>query len=315
MNAPSSQPVAAIDVGSNSVYLTLARLEGHRVVYLERVKDPARLAGEIGPDGRLSEAAIERVVGTLGRFARLAAEHGAEIRATATAAIRAARNSDDFLRRAREEAGIPVELISGAEEARLTYLGVLQGLPELRDTRMLCVDIGGGSTEVLCGRGGQPLLSTSVGVGSLVVTRRLLGPDPVSRAVVRRAKTALRARVEVDDFRRLGFERAVATSGSVQRLVRLAKGLAGAPLANHGVHRQSLTAAEVRGTVTALARARTQAARLRLPSIDPERADTLLGGALILEVLTEALGVPVWTVSQSALRTGLLVDTVRRRRC
>ena len=306
--------VGAIDIGSNSVYLTLARVDGDRIVYLQKVKDSARLAAELGPDGRLSEQAMSRVVGTLRNFSELAAEHGAVVRATATAAVRAASNADDLLQRAKVESGIDVELITGADEARLTYAGVLHGMPELRGASTLCVDIGGGSTEVLLGCGERPQLVTSFAVGSLVATRRLLGPDPVSRAAVKRARRALRARLRVDDFARIGFDHAVATAGTVQRLVRLARGLAGTPLPSLDVHGQTLTVADVARCISSLANARTQAERLRLPTIDPERADTLLGGALILEALTHALGVETWTVSMSALRTGLLVDTATRGR-
>ncbi len=308
------RPIAAIDIGSNSVYLTLAQFDGDRILYIDRVKDPARLAARIDDEGNLEEGAIDRVVETLRRFSSVAAEHDAEIRATATAAVRGARNADHVIERVHAETGIRIELISGAAEGRLTYLGALHGLPEMRSSQTVCIDIGGGSTEVLTGRDGHALLSTSIGVGSLVATQRFIGPDPVSRAAVRRARRALARRLQVDDFRRLGFEHAVATSGSVQRIVRLARGLAGTPLPNLDVHRKRLGRDDVARVVAALSRARTQSERLKLPEMDPGRADTLLGGALILEALTRALGVAEWTVSMSALRTGLLVDTALRRR-
>lgn len=309
----NARPIAAIDIGSNSVYLTLAKFDDDQLLYIDRVKDPARLAAQLDEEGNLAQGAVDRVVETLRRFSRIAAEHDAEVRATATAAVRSARNAEEVLARVHAETGIRVELISGATEGRLTYLGALHGLPEMRSSQTVCIDIGGGSTEVVCGRAGRPLLSASVGIGSLVATRQLIGPDPVGRGSVRRARKAIAARLRVEDFRRLGFEHAVATSGSVQRIVRLARGLRGTPLPNLDVHRQRLGTGDVARAVRALARAPTQAERLRLPEMDPERADTLLGGALILEALTRALGVTEWTVSMSALRTGLLVDTALRR--
>ncbi len=309
----AERPIAAIDIGSNSVYLTLARVHGNRIEYLERVKDPARLAGEIQPNGHLGEAAVERLIATLRRFAATADTHDAEVRATATAAVRSARNADDLLRRLEEEVGVRVELLSGADEGRLTFVGASHGLAEIRDGVALCVDIGGGSTELVCGREGRPLLSASIAVGSLVTARRWLGPDPVGRGAVRRARRELTSRLDVSPFHQLEFTHAVATAGSVQRAVRVARALEGRALPNLNVHRQVLTAADVDRVASALIRAPNRSDRLLIPGMDPERADSLLGGVLILQTLTRALQVKSWTVSMSALRVGVLIDTQRRR--
>ena len=256
---------------------------------------------------------MTRAIGTLRAFAETARAHGAVVRATATAAVRAAHNRDDFLARARVEAGVSVELISGGEEARLTFAGVMHGLPELRDDPVLSVDVGGGSTELVHGRGGRAILTVSVPIGSGVVAKHFLGPDPVGRGRIERARrrveTVLRPRMHelgrMDDFKI-----AVATGGSIQRIARVAQALDGEVRAN--VHRVHLTRFAVDTVVRRLSRAPTRADRLTIPGMDPERADTLLGGALIFQVLMRGLDIPGWTVSMDALRTGLLVDTHRR---
>lgn len=313
--SPGVAAVGAIDIGSNSIHLTLARVrEGGTIETIARLKDPARLAGELDSKGRLSARGIDRAVATLSRFRELAAVHNAHLRATATAAVRAARNADEFLHRARDEAGVAVDLISGHDEARLTYRGVRHGLPRYADERLMCVDVGGGSTELACGQGDAVSLATTVPVGSLVMTTRFLSPDPVHRKAVRRAQAhveqALAPKLAV--VRRLGFDRAVATSGTIQRVARMARVLAGDSRASRDVHGHTIEAAAIDDIVERLAAAASHTQRLCIPGMDPERADTLLGGALIFQALARGLDIQTWTVSMSALRTGLLLDIWQR---
>lgn len=331
LSAPSSAPVAvphpllgtlptegvavaAIDIGSNSIHLTLARVRPDgRIETIARLKDPARLAGALDADEYLSEVAIDRAVATLGRFRSLADVHRAVVRATATAALRAARNADVFIARAKAEAGVEVVRISGHLEARLTWLGVCHGLPDLAMRPALAVDVGGGSTELVCGCGPQVRFAASVPVGSLVTTRKWLGTLPITPRMVRAARAALAERLapSLKVARSTGYEQAVATSGSAQRIARIARALETGHASARDVHGMKLSVAAVRAVVDRLCAAGNSNARLTVPGMDPERADTLLAGALIFEALATGLGIDTWTVSMSALRTGLLIDTAR----
>ena len=195
-------------------------------------------------------------------------------------------------------------LLSGADEARLTYRGVLHGCPDLAGRRILCVDVGGGSTELLVGEGGRPLLVASVPWGSLRVVHRLLGREPWSTSTLRRARVRLAADFDAGmrAMRTAGFEHAVATSGTAQRLVRLNRG------STHGnVDGERLDRAALARLCDRLLRA-PRDLRVRLPGMDPERGDSLVGGALIFEALTRGLGVASWRLSTAALRTGLVLD-------
>lgn len=307
-----SRPVAAIDVGSNSVQLTLARVEGDRVLIIDRLKNPARLGDAVGPDGRLDPTAVDRLLDTFRAFRRRIDAHDALVRATGTAALRAARDADAFVARVRAETGIHIERISGGEEGRLVLIGVLHGLPRLRAGRPLCVDVGGGSAELIAGREGRVAAVASLPLGSLVVCRRWLGPDPISRGTVRRARRQLARRLaaRAEDVARLGFTDAVATGGSIQRIARIAAALDGRR--SISVHGHRLDRARLRAVIDRLARAPDGEARRAIPGMDPERADTLLGGALVFDVLGERLGIDRWTVSMEALRTGLILDTAAR---
>lgn len=310
----TAPPIAAVDVGSNSIQLTLARVAGDRVLVIDRIKDAARLGAAIGPDRRLDPATAARAIDTLRRFRAAADEHRAVIRATGTAALRAARDGADFVARVAAETGIAIELISGAEEGRLVLGGVLYGLPALRRAAPMVVDVGGGSTELIFGREGRAAAVTSVPLGSLVVCRRFIGADPVRRAVARRALGRVMARLadRAADAGRIGFTDAVATGGSIQRIARIACALDGDRRVS--VHGYRLDREALAAVIERLTRAPTVAERRRIPGMDPERADTLLGGALVFEALTRLLVLRQWTISMDALRTGLIVDTDARAR-
>jgi exopolyphosphatase/guanosine-5'-triphosphate,3'-diphosphate pyrophosphatase len=309
------RPIAAMDIGSNSIHLTLARVHGDgRVEIMSQIKDPARLAATLDDRGQMSEEGLDRAVGTLSRFKRIADQNNAEIRTAATAAIRAARNADVFLQRARDEAGMHVDVIDGAEEARLVYVGVQSGLPRFSASRLLCVDVGGGSTELLLGQAGQVRAVSSVPVGSVVVTRGHLEDGATPKRALASARRALEQRLGhcAGPIRQLGFDVAVGTGGSIQRLARMALALSGTD-PRGDLNGQRLSVADLTRVVRALASASSPAERLRLPGIDPDRSESLLGGALVFEALSSALALESWTISTAALRLGLIVDTWRRR--
>src|SRR5690349_20645634 len=151
--APSDIPVAAIDLGTNSFHMVIARPAGNgRFEVIDREKEVVRLGSGSGDMKVLAPDAIDRAVDSLRRMRQLADRAGAEVHAVATSAVREAGNRGELLRRAADEAGVEVHVVSGAEEARLIHLGVLQAV-SIFDQRHLVVDIGGGSTEIIVGEG------------------------------------------------------------------------------------------------------------------------------------------------------------------
>src|SRR4051794_469626 len=177
---------------------------------------------------QLAPDAIERGVATLDRFRRIADSAGASVRAVATSAVREAENRDDFLRRARDEAGVEVEVISGVEEARLIHLGVLQALPVF-DSRLLLCDIGGGSTELLVGERGETLAAVSLKLGAGRLTNRVFASERMHPSAVSSCRRHVASLLS--DFariaRRLGHEVVVGSSGSIEQVAKLARAAAG----------------------------------------------------------------------------------------
>jgi len=153
--------LAAIDIGTNSLHLVVARVSGPPgLEVVEREKEMVRLGSGGGDMKHLDDGAIDRGIAVLARFREVADVHGARLAAVATSAVREAENRSVFLERARAEAGVDIEIISGAEEARLIHLGILQAVPVFDQTLLLC-DIVGGSTELLVGKKGETLAARS----------------------------------------------------------------------------------------------------------------------------------------------------------
>lgn len=305
--------LAAVDVGTNSLHLVVARTtDAGGFEVLTREREMVRL-GRGGADMTvLSDDAIDRAVAALDRFRRIADSRGATMRAVATSAVREADNREVLLERARTEAGVEVEVVSGSEEARLIHLGVLQGL-ELYDRRRLLCDVGGGSTELLIGEHDAVVASTSVKLGSVRLTNRFFAGSKLHPSAVASCRSHVRSTLAAfaKVTRQSGFEVAVGSSGSIEQVLRLARGLEGAePLRT--LNGARLTRKQVSRVVEALVVARRDGTTSSLPDLDPKREDIALAGALVLEGVVESCGVKEMLISDYALREGVLLDTVSR---
>ena len=307
-------PVAAIDLGTNSFHLVVARPTGNnRFEVLDREKEVVRLGSGSGDMKELRPDAIDRGVAALTRFRRIVDSAGAELHAVATSAVREATNRGEFLRRAWDEAGVKVDVITGVEEARLIHLGVLQALPVF-DQRLLVIDIGGGSTEFVLGRGGEVLDARSLKLGAIRLTERFFGKEPVKRKAMDEARKWVRAAltpVARMVAHRGGFEIAVGSSGTILNVAEMVHARAGKPLRKVGGAR--FTAEELAEVVDDLVRHGRASDRVEVPGLDPKRADIILGGIVVLEQAFRVLGIAEMTVSDNALREGVLLDVLRRR--
>lgn len=310
---PGVSVIAAIDVGTNSFHLVVASVDadGHFEV-LTREREPVRLGS--GPEDmkRLAPDAMDRGISVLGRMRRIAVHAGAtSITAVATSAVREADNRTEFTERARAEAEVDIEVVSGVEEARLIHLGVLGAVP-LLDKRHLIIDIGGGSTEFIIGDGAEPLLLRSLKLGAIRLTDRFF---PEGRT---RKRSVRECRGYIDSFlghlpaeiARLGFETAVGSSGTITALARMCAARRGDRDSRTG--RLSFTAKELRQLTEDLVAVKAPGDRLAIEGLEERRADIIVGGALLLEQAFRLLGIKRMEVSDFALREGILFEQIRR---
>ncbi|MDE0804720.1 MAG: Ppx/GppA phosphatase family protein [Acidimicrobiales bacterium] len=316
---PDTPVLAAVDIGTNSVHMVVARVSSKgRVEILEREKEMVRLGRSGGDMKELTDEAIDRGVAALRRCRSVADAHGAELAAVATSAVREAENRRAFLDRAYDEAGVSVDVISGFEEARLIHLGVLQALP-LFDQRVLLCDIGGGSTEVLLGREADVLESRSFRLGAIRLTERFLTPKKPGESV--KAKQVERCRRHAEamlapfaiEVARTSFDTVVGASGTIETIVAMTLAERGEGNGARTHNGERISAHEVRAAVDRLVETADPDARAQIPGVDAKRADIILGGAIILEQFVETFGVDEIVFSDYALREGVLLDQARRR--
>ena len=305
--------LAAIDIGTNSFHLVVARVSGpHALEVMGREKEMVRLGSGGGELKHLSDDAIDRGIQVLSRFREMAEAYGAPIFAVATSAVREAENRQVFIDRARDEAGIEVEVISGFEEARLIHLGVIQAVA-VYDEKLLLCDIGGGSTELLVGRRGETLAARSLKMGAIRMTQRFFGADKVASGEVESCRRYIRANLAAfgRDVRNIGFDVAVGSSGTMATLCAMAaeRNESAPPKSWNNFE---LTRGDLKSVVKHLVKAPNAEARAKLPGLDPKRADIILGGALILEQVFEEFDIECMVYSDYALREGVLLDAWQR---
>jgi exopolyphosphatase / guanosine-5'-triphosphate,3'-diphosphate pyrophosphatase len=302
---PEEHTLAAIDLGSNSFHMVLGRVVERQSVIADRMKEMVQLGAGLDKDRMLSEASQQRAIACLERFGqRVSALPGEDVIAVGTNTLRVARNGERFLERAERALGHSIEIISGVEEARLIYSGVMRDRAA-KDERLLVVDIGGGSTELIIGEGAKPLDLESLYMGSIAMMQRHFDDGRINAKRFRRAEvTALQELERVQGrFRRLGWSASVGASGTVRAVARV-------------VHENGWSNGEItRDSLKKLRDAVIDAGsleRLSFKGLSRSRVSVFPGGLAVLSAIFETLDVDSMQVSKSALREGLLNDLLGR---
>ncbi len=301
--------VAVIDVGTNTVLLTVAERRGgsfHPVVERAEI---TRLGRGVDRTGQLDPAAISETVAVIARYAAEARSLGAErIAAVATSAARDARNGAEFFEASRSAAGLAPEIIPGGEEARLVHLSAwgdfgVAGIP------LAVLDVGGGSSEVTWGSGPVPDGRRSFQMGAVRLTERAAPGDPPSAPDLRRMEEMARGALqEVAGIRASGVlagARLVAVAGTVTTLAAVAQALPAYDALR--VHGSTMGRGEISALVDRLAALPT-AERARLPGMEPKRADVIVAGGILVAAAMDLGGFTHLTVSDRGVRWGLLHD-------
>ena len=297
--------IAAIDLGSNSFHMVLARAEHGEIRILERLGEKVQLAAGLDDERQLSEEAMQRGLDCLRRFGQLIQGlPQAAVRIVGTNALREARNRAEFIRRANELLGHQIDVISGREEARLIYLGVSHSIADTPGKRLV-VDIGGGSTEFIVGQRFEPLLRESLQMGCVSFTQRYFKDGKVTPARYAQAYTA--ARLELmnieQGLQRLGWQESVGASGTI-RAVGLAIKAGG--LGNGEINPEGLS--WLKRKLFKLG----EADKLDLDGIKPDRRPIFPAGLAITEAIFDALELQRIDHSEGALREGVLYDLLGR---
>ena len=298
--------LAAVDMGSNSFRLEIGELADGDYRRIDYLKETVRLGAGLDVDGRLTDEAAARGLACLARFAkRLDGYRPEQVRAVATQTLREARNRDQFLARAREALGLPIEVISGREEARLIYAGVARRQPSA--VPRLVVDIGGRSTEMILGRGPKPVRAESFQVGSVSLSMRYFDDGRFTSAAFRAAQVAAAAELEeaFEPFGRRHWREALGSSGTVGAVAQL--------LDANKIGDGRITPTGLRWLMERCLEA-GRVDKLALPGLKDDRRPVIGGGIAILYTLATKFGIDTLVPARGALRQGVIFDLDERRR-
>jgi exopolyphosphatase/guanosine-5'-triphosphate,3'-diphosphate pyrophosphatase len=299
--------LAAVDLGSNSFHMVVARYSHGQMVIVDRLREMVRLAAGLDDRGRLDREAIQRALSCLERFGQRLRDMQAEsVRVVGTNTLRKARRKGAFLDQASEALGHPIEIISGVEEARLIYLGVAHTTPSDARRRFV-MDIGGGSTELIIGEGFVPTRLESLYVGCVGLSAAHFADGEITEKRMRKARTAAGLEFEpsVERFRRSEWDTAFGASGTLRAVadVLRARGDANGTITREGLdwlQQHCVRAGAVH--------------KLRLPGLAAEREAVFPGGLAILLAAFDMLRIDSMRVADGALREGLLYDLLGRHR-
>jgi exopolyphosphatase/guanosine-5'-triphosphate,3'-diphosphate pyrophosphatase len=297
--------LAVVDLGSNSFRLEVGRVEGDQIFRLDTWRETIRIGAGMDENGRLTTVARRAALACLTRFReRLSGLHPSAVRAVATNTFRVATNAATFLPQAEAALGFPIDVIAGHEEARLIYLGVAHVLPPSEAPRLV-IDIGGGSTEFIIGRGATPERLESLKLGCVNMSQRFFPGGTLRADAFVAAETHARAEIEAiaREFGREHWHEAYASSGTALALAAI-------------LEENGLSAGGI--TPDGLARLRKRMVgaghmgRVALDGIKPERAPVLPGGFAIMSAAMAELSVPRINPVGGALRLGVLYDLLGR---
>ncbi|SMF29182.1 exopolyphosphatase / guanosine-5'-triphosphate,3'-diphosphate pyrophosphatase [Alteromonadaceae bacterium Bs31] len=293
---------AAIDLGSNSFHMLIARITDSRVEIIDREKEMVQIAKGLKKSGELDEKAKERALNCLSRFSeRLRDIPKAQVRAVATKALRAARNSGGFLQKANEALGVPIQIISGYEEARLVYSGLAHSVVNDQDKRLV-IDIGGGSTEFIIGQAQNPYLMESLGIGCVTYTENFeLNAEKLSAKAMNKAYTLACSKLEQirKPYLEQGWQVVYGTSGTMKAVASLLEEQDGGAVINRKALDKFIEKCIAEKCLPAT-------------SFSKPRRETLPAGLAILQAIFDQLQLDSIHIADATLKEGLIYDNIGR---
>ena len=302
---PTFSEIAAVDLGSNSFRLQLARVVDDHLIFHDSLREVVRLGAGLSDDKTLSDEALNRAVDCLKRFGeRLRGLPPQAVRAVATNTFRVAKNAPLLLKAAQEALGFPIEIIAGREEARMIFVGVSHSLPKANHKRLV-IDIGGGSTEFIIGEGLEPLEMESLYMGCVSYSLRYFSDGKITQDAFERAQIAAATEIQSisKKFKSKHWQEAVGSSGTARTLGEVLRlnGLTDGAVTLDGLYelRQLLIKSK-------------EIKKIELSGLSVDRAAVISGGLAIMIAAFEGLNIDKLTVANSALREGVLYELLGR---
>jgi exopolyphosphatase/guanosine-5'-triphosphate,3'-diphosphate pyrophosphatase len=305
LSSEPSSVIAAVDLGSNSFHMVVAQDQHGQLKVIDRMREMVRLGAGLNASGELSKESKERAIECLQRFGqRLREMHADSVRVVGTNTLRVAKNSTEFIQGAEEALGHPIQIISGVEEARLIYQGTIHSItgPE---GKWLVADIGGGSTEIIIGKKGEPLLMESVQMGCVVISEKYFASGELDKKKFKKALVEAKLQLQpiVSAVKELGWGHVVGTAGTIRTISELMR--------EFELSERGITYTGINALIAKLQEAE-HIDKVNFESLSKERKPVFAGGLVVLKAIFEEFDVKQMMISDGGLREGLLFDLVGR---
>jgi len=308
-----NKKLAAIDIGTNSFHMVIVDVNDKgKFEIVDSEKEVIRLSeGSSGDIKIIEEESIQRAISALHKFVGIAKSHKAEIRAVATSAVRESTNKIDFLKRVYDETGINIEVISGVEEGRLIYFGVLQSVP-VYNKRVLCIDIGGGSTEFVVGYKGKILYANSLKLGAVRLTKKFFQDYDVTLSAVTECKKWVEgvlfpiAKI-INNFK---IEMVVGSSGTIMATGLMIKSMEEQNSSLTILNNYKFSSNNLKKVKENVLKYKTVQERNKIKGLDEKRAEIIPAGIILLSTIFEQFEIDEMTISGYALREGIILDSI-----
>ena len=307
-----SPRIAAIDMGTNSFHLVIVEVEEDGSLnFLDRERVVLRLGSQKGNDlSMISEDETNRAVKILSNFSDLAKFYKAKIRAIATSAVREAKNQKDFVETIFSKTGVNVEVIEGKDEAKLIFGGIKKALP-IKDKKVLCLDIGGGSTEFIYAENEKIIFAESVKIGAVRLSKLFFPDFIINDEAVKKCSDYVEEKIirNKNILTNIDIDFSVGVSGTVDTIFHLSKAeeFEDKNLSLNGYSFSKETLQKYYNKIIAL---KTPVERIAVPGMEAKRADIIPAGMIILNKIFSLFNINQMVVSEYALREGIIFDTI-----
>lgn len=303
--------IAAIDMGTNSFHLVIVEMKKDgSFIFIDREREVIRLGSQKGKDlSFISEEETERAVKILTDFVKLAKHYNAKVRAISTSAVREAKNQKEFVDTILNKTGVTVEVIDGRTEARLIFLGIKNALP-IDNKKVLCVDIGGGSTEFIYAVNGKINFAESVKIGAVRLSKLFFPDYIITDESVKQCSDYVEKQIlnNKNIITNVDIDFGVGSSGTVDTIYNLSQAKR-VHEKNYPSNGYIFSKEEFEKHYYTIINLRTSAERAFIPGMEAKRADIIPAGMIILKKIFELFKIQNMVISDYALREGIVLDT------
>ncbi len=302
--------IAAIDIGTNSFHLIIAYIdESNKIKILESDREVIRLNSVEKSSNIIPQNKIDSAIKILTEFKRIAEIYNAEIKAVATSAVREAENKFDFIKQVYNSTGIDIKIIDGKKEAELIYKGVQRAI-ELGDKRVLCIDIGGGSTEFIIGKEGVVEFAESVKLGAVRLTKMFFPNYLINEERIKNCEKYINQVLSevVEKIKKYKIDLAVGSSGTITSVALIKNALLNITVNKNALNRYVFSAHDLENIKIKILNAKTIEERKQIKGMEEKRADVIPAGIILLFSIFKKLELKNLTISGYALREGIIID-------